>query len=74
MAGLKIDGYTAGVNQVIKAVYEDGVFKPEGAVDLPEHEEVAIAISSLEAWARLKLAESAFRFWDNADDAVYDTL
>lgn len=62
------------MTQTIKAIYEDGVFKPEEAVHLPEHEEVAIVISPLEAWSRLKLAESAFRFWDNPDDAVYDTL
>lgn len=62
------------MTQVIKAVYEDGVFKPEEAVHLPEHEEVAITIAPLDAWARLKLAESAFQFWNNADDAVYDTL
>ena len=24
--------------------------------------------------AHLKLAEPSFRFWDNPDDAVYDTL
>ena len=58
----------------IKAIYEGGVFKPEGAIDIPEHEEVALTISPLEFWSRLKLAESAFRFWNNADDAAYDAL
>jgi len=24
--------------------------------------------------AYLKLAEQSFRFWDNSDDAIYDTL
>lgn len=62
------------MTQTIRAVYENGVFKPEEAVHLHEHEEVAIVVAPLETWNRMKLAESAFRFWDNPDDAVYDTL
>jgi hypothetical protein len=31
-------------------------------------------MTSAENLAWLKLAESAFGFWDNAEDAIYDTL
>jgi hypothetical protein len=27
-----------------------------------------------EDWARLKAAEKSFSFWNNAEDAVYDSL
>jgi hypothetical protein len=27
-----------------------------------------------EDWARLKAAENSFTFWDNSEDAVYDSL
>jgi hypothetical protein len=37
--------------------------------ELPSHLKI-----SAEDIARWKLAESAFGFWDNADDAVYDRI
>jgi hypothetical protein len=37
--------------------------------ELPQHLKISPDDA---AWA--KLAESAFEFWDNPDDAIYDTL
>ena len=36
--------------KVIDAVYENGVFKPLGDVEVKEHEKVAIKIVSLDEW------------------------
>jgi predicted DNA-binding antitoxin AbrB/MazE fold protein len=33
--------------KVIHAVYENGVFKPMGKIDLREHQQVAIVLSEL---------------------------
>lgn len=36
--------------KVIDAVYENGVFKPLGDVEVKEHEKVAIKVVSLDEW------------------------
>ena len=38
------------MSKVIDAVYEDGVFKPLEAVEIKEHEKVAIKIIPLDEW------------------------
>ncbi|MEW5744702.1 MAG: antitoxin family protein [Nitrospirota bacterium] len=38
------------MSKVIDAVFEDGVFKPLQAVEVKEHEKVAIKVISLDEW------------------------
>jgi len=38
------------MSQIIKAIYEDGVFKPDHDVKVKEHERVAIKVVSLDDW------------------------
>jgi hypothetical protein len=64
----------------IKAAYEDGVFKPLDDVNGATPGKVYTVFSQEElrdlretlGW--LTAAETSFDFWNNVDDAVYDTL
>lgn len=38
------------MSQIINAIYENGVFRPERDVKVKEHERVAIKIVSLDEW------------------------
>ena len=38
------------MNQVIEAIYENGVFKPILPIDIAEHEVVAIKVIYLDEW------------------------
>jgi len=38
------------MNQVIEAIYENGVFKPLLPIDIEEHEVVAIKVIHLDEW------------------------
>jgi len=38
------------MNQVIEAIYENGVFKPLLPIDIKEHEVVAIKVIHLDEW------------------------
>ena len=63
----------------IRLAYRDGVFEPLEAVENATSGAVYTAFSDDElrqlvdtiGW--LKAAERSFDFWDNPDDAVYDT-
>jgi len=48
-------------------------FPPEDQQRLLTELPRLLKISGVEL-AYLKLAEQSFRFWDNSDDAIYDTL
>jgi hypothetical protein len=64
----------------IAARFEDGVFRPIGEAGGAEEGKLYRVFSDEEfreltdqiAW--LKAAETAFDFWDNEEDAVYDQL
>ena len=64
----------------IKAEYRDGVFVPLQEVPQPAPGEVYQVFSESElkrltadvVW--LKGSERSFEFWENEDDAVYDSL
>jgi predicted DNA-binding antitoxin AbrB/MazE fold protein len=64
----------------VKVTYRDGVFKPiekvqdaePGAVYTVFSEEELRDMRETLGW--LKAAEKSFAFWDNKEDAVYDTL
>ena len=64
----------------VKATYRDGVFKPIDKVEAAEPGRVYTVFSEEElrdmretlGW--LKASEKSFDFWNNAEDAVYDTL
>ena len=64
----------------IKATYRNGVFEPLEKVEDAAPGRVYRVFSEEElrdmretlGW--LKAAEKSFDFWNNADDAVYDTL
>lgn len=64
----------------IKVAFKDGVFEPLGAVEDAKPGAIYTAFSEEElrdmretlGW--LKSAETSFEFWDNASDAIYDTL
>ena len=64
----------------IAARYEDGVFRPiekvegasQGKVYRVFSEEELLSLKDNVGW--LKAAEPSFEFWDNEDDAVYDSL
>ena len=64
----------------IKAEYRDGVFAPLQKVDEPTPGEVYEVFSEGELqrlaadvpW--LKGSERSFEFWENEEDAVYDSL
>ena len=64
----------------IKAEYRDGVFAPLQEVEEPTPGEVYQVFSESELqrlaadvpW--LKASERSFEFWDNEEDAVYDSL
>lgn len=64
----------------IKVAYRDGVFKPLEKVEGAQPGAIYTAFSDgelrdfLETLGWLKGAEKSFAFWDNEDDAVYDTL
>lgn len=64
----------------IKVAFKNGVFEPLEDVEGAEPGAIYTAFSEEElrdmretlGW--LKSAETTFEFWDNATDAVYDTL
>ena len=64
----------------IKAKYRDGVFAPLQEVEEPIPGEVYQVFSESELkrlaadvpW--LKASERSFEFWENEEDAVYDSL
>ncbi len=64
----------------IKVAYKDGIFEPLENVDSVRPGKIYTVLSDEElrdiretlGW--LKTAEKSFDFWNNADDAVYDTL
>ena len=64
----------------IKVEFSDGVFKPLEKVDNVSPGPVYTVVSEDELrslaedlqW--LKASEKSFEFWDNPEDAVYDTL
>ena len=64
----------------IKLAYKDGIFEPIENVESVKPGHIYTAFSDEEirdiretlGW--LKTAEKSFDFWNNADDAVYDTL
>lgn len=64
----------------IKVAYREGVFEPLDNVEGAQPGAVYTAFSEqelrdfLETLGWLKAAERSFEFWDNQDDAVYDTL
>lgn len=58
------------VTDITEAVEKLGVGEQVQLLkDLPHHLKISVDDA---AWT--KLAESAFDFWDNSDDAIYDTL
>ncbi len=64
----------------IRAAYEDGVFKPLDTVKGATPGKVYTVFSQdelselRETLGWLTAAEKSFDFWDNEEDAVYDTL
>ena len=61
----------------IRAKYEDGVFKPLDTVKGATPGTIYMVLSQDELrdlcdW--LNTADKSFEFWNNEDDAVYDTL
>jgi predicted DNA-binding antitoxin AbrB/MazE fold protein len=64
----------------IRVEFSNGVFKPLEKVDNVRVGEVYTVLSvdelrSLtEDLQRLKASEKSFEFWDNPEDAIYDTL
>ncbi len=64
----------------IKVEYRDGVFAPLEEVEGPTRDEVYQVLSESELkrlavdvpW--LKGSERSFEFWENEEDAVYDSL
>lgn len=68
------------IRMSIRAAYRDGVFKPLDEVKDAKPGEVYTVFSQAElrdlretlGW--LKAAEKSFEFWNNEEDAVYDTL
>ncbi len=64
----------------IKVAYRNGVFEPLDKVEGAQPGAIYTAFSEeelrdfLETLGWLKAAEKGFGFWDNAADAVYDTL
>ena len=64
----------------IKAEYEDGVFKPLDQVKGATPGKIYTVFSQdelrdlRETMGWLKAAEQSFEFWNNEEDAVYDTL
>lgn len=69
-----------GSGMSIKAAYRDGVFEPLDDVGGAKPGTIYTAFSDeelrdfLETLGWLKAAEKSFEFWNNAADAVYDTL
>jgi hypothetical protein len=60
----------ASLKDVEDAIKSFGPEEKEQLIsDLPKLLEITIDYENL-----LKLAETAFRFWDNEDDAIYGTL
>ena len=55
----------------IEARYADGVFAVPGKIYRVFSEEELRGLSEDMAW--LQAAESAFSFWNNEEDAVYDS-
>ena len=64
----------------IKVEFSDGVFKPLEKVDnvAPGVVYTVLSEDELRSLAEdlrwLKASEKSFEFWDNPEDAVYDTL
>lgn len=64
----------------IKAAYRNGVFEPLEKVEGAKPGHVYTVFSEeeirdiLETLGWLRAAEKSFDFWNNPDDAVYDTL
>ena len=64
----------------IKVAYKNGVFEPLEEVKgvRPGQSYTVFSEKELEEMREgvgwLKAAEKSFEFWDNPDDAVYDTL
>ncbi len=64
----------------IKAEYRDGVYAPLHEVEEPTPGEVyqVFSESELRRFAAdvpwLKASERSFEFWENEEDAVYDSL
>ena len=64
----------------IKAEYRDGVFAPLQEVEEPTPGEIyqVFSESELQRLAAdvpcLRASERSFEFWDNGEDAVYDSL
>lgn len=56
-----------------RVVEEIVALSPHDKVRLLERLRSILAITP-EDWARLKLAEGAFDFWENESDAAYDDL
>ena len=64
---------------VVEGVYRNGVV--ELLEDVPVHKPMKVFVlfredfyESLENKDWLKLSETAFKFWDNEEDAYYDDL
>jgi len=58
------------MSQQLKAVYEDGVFRPLEPVRLAEHQEVILVLETTEPAARRAFAEKPI--WEVAADLVRD--
>jgi hypothetical protein len=58
------------VEQILEAIR---TLPPEAQRELVSHLPSVLALSP-EALAWLRLAEPAFQFWDNPEDAVYDAM
>jgi predicted DNA-binding antitoxin AbrB/MazE fold protein len=64
----------------VKVTYRDGVFEPLEKVDGAEPGGVYTVFSEeelhdmRETMGWLKASEKSFDFWNNKEDAVYDTL
>lgn len=72
--------YNLRIVMSIKVAFRDGVFEPLEKVEGAKPGAIYTVFSEVElrdlaetlGW--LKVAEKSFEFWDNAADAVYDTL
>jgi predicted DNA-binding antitoxin AbrB/MazE fold protein len=72
--------YNLRIVMSIKVAFRDGVFEPLEKVDGAKPGTIYTVFSEAElrdlgetlGW--LKVAEKSFEFWDNAADAIYDTL
>lgn len=63
-------------HRTIEAVFEDGVFKPLGAVQLPEHQRVSIVVTvqddlPAELLAKVAEDEGSFAFLEAPAEDLY---